>query len=358
MGRPAYKAQVVLNISGNGNHTTIRSQTDLWGQTVFTVYGLPGDYSYQAFVEGSEASTESRSFTVSSAPSRTMEPGGVAWLSAKDASSTTDMSAPNSKAALSAPPYTIKAKKPGLPAGAVPVLYLANAANYSFSEVVGELKGGELVFNLGYADPGNYTATIAVQSSSGIATSEERSLTFTGEGDDITFQNNYTYELPYPVNDSAVAKLTINNTLAAGDPHKVVRLLYVLPDENRTSYIYTYLILADRNMTDTLRVTAKDRSGKVVYEENRQVELVEMEPLFLDVPVPAYYEDGRRIEGLKMELEMQDYVLFFSDVWELICDPGAFVDGETWKIFFRNGMLTPNNRPGVVAKCFADLFPA
>jgi parallel beta-helix repeat protein len=356
-GAAAYKAQVVLNISGNGNYTTIRSPTDLWGQTIFTIYGLPGDYTYEAFVEGSDASTESRNFSVSSTPSRTLEPGSVAWVNAKDATATTDLSAPESTAALNAPPYIIRAKKAGLPAGSVPVLYLANLANYSFSEIVGESKGGELVFNLGYADPGNYTATIAVQSFSGIATSDERHLTFTGQGDDITFQNNYTYELPYPVNDSAMAKLTINNTLAAGDPHKVVRLLYVLPDENSTRYNFTYLILADRNMTDTLRVTAKDRRGKVVYEENRQVELVEMEPLFLEVPVPVYYEDGRRIEGLKMELEMQDYVLFFSDAWALICDPGAFVDGETWKTFFRNGMLTPNNRPAVFVKCFAGFVP-
>lgn len=356
-GAAAYKAEVVLNVSGNGNYTTIRSPTDLWGQTIFTVYGLPGDYSYEAYVEGSDASTESRSFSVSSTPSKTLEPGGVAWVSAKDADRTNDLSAAGSKATLNAPPYVIKAKKPGLPSGAVPILYLANAANYSFSEIVGEIKSGELVFNLGYADPGNYTATIGVQSSSGIATSDERTLTFTGDGDDITYQNNYTYELPYPVNDSAMAKLTINNALAAGDPHKVVRLLYVLPDENSTTYNFTYLILADRNMTDTLRVTAKDKSGMVVYEENRQVELVEMEPLFLDVPIPVYDEDGRRIEGLKVELEMQDYVLFFSDAWELICDPGAFVDGETWKIFFRNGMLTPNNRPAVVVKCFAGFVP-
>lgn len=356
-GAPAYKAQVILNISGNGNYTTIRSPTDLWGQTIFTIYGLPGEYSYQASVEGSEASTESRSFTMSSTPSQTLEPESVTWVSASDANSTIDLSATDSKAALDASPYVIKAKKTGLPPGATPVLYLAHAANYSFAEVVGEARGDELVFNLGYIDPGNYTATIAVQSSKGIATSKRRELAFTGEGDDITFQNNYTYEMPYPINSSSMAKLTINNTLAAGDPHKVVRLLYVLPDENKTKYIFTYLILADRNMTDTLRVTAKDRNGNVVYEENRQVDLAEMEPLFLDVPVPVYYEDGRRIEGLKMELEMQDYVLFFSDAWELICDPGAFVDGETWKIFFRNGMLTPNNRPGVVVKCFAGFVP-
>ena len=354
---PAYKAQVVLNLSGNGNYTTIRSMTDLWGQTIFAIYGLAGEYSYQASVEASNASTDRRTFTVSSTPSRTLEPGSVVWISAKDANGTTDLSAPDSTAPLSAPPYAIKAKKPGLTAGSTPVLYLANAANYSFVEVVGEARGEELVFNLGYVDPGNYTAAIAIQSSSGIATSEKRALTFTVQGDDITFQNNYTYEMPYPINSSAVAKLTINNTLAAGDPHKVVRLLYVLPDENRTKYIFTYLVMADHNTTDTLRLTAKDKNGKVVYEENRQVELAEMEPLFLDAPVPVYYEDGQRIEGLKMELEMQDYVLFFSDVWYLICDPGAFVDGETWKNFLRNGVLTPNNMVGVGFKCFAGFVP-
>lgn len=356
-GAAAYRSNVSLKISGNGNSTTIYSPTDLWGKTVFTIYGLAGEYSYQASVEGFEASTESRSFTVSSTPSRTLEAEGIAWVSASDANSTSSLSATTSKATLYAPPYVIKAKKAGLPRGATPILYLTHAANYSMGEVIGEVKGDEIVFKMGYADAGNYTASIAVQSSEGIVTSGKRELFFTGQGDDITFQNNYTYEMPYPVNSSSIAKLSINNTLAAGDPHKVVRLLYVLPDENKTKYIFTYMILADRNMTDTLSVKARDKNGRVVHEENKQVQLVEMEPLFLEIEVPVYYEDGKRIEGIKMELEMQDYVLFFSDMWELICDPGAFVDGETWKIFFRNGMLTPHNRLGVLFKCGASFVP-
>lgn len=356
-GAPAYRSNVYLKISGNGNSTTIYSPTDLWGKTVFTIYGLAGEYSYQASVEGFDAATESRSFTVSSAPSKTLEAEGVAWVSASDANRTSDLSAPGSKATLNAPPYVIKAKKAGLPRGATPILYLTHAANYSMGEIIGEVQGSDIVFKMGYADAGNYTASIAVQSTDGIVTSDKRELFFTGQGDDITFQNNYTYEMPYPINSSVIAKLSINNTLAASDPHKVVRLLYVLPDENKTKYIFTYMILADRNMTDTLSVKARDKNDRVVHEENKQVQLAEMEPLFIDVAVPVYYEDGRRIEGIKMELEMQDYVLFFSDMWELICDPGAFVDGETWKIFFRNGMLTANNRPGVVIKCFASFVP-
>ncbi len=356
-GAQAYRSNVSLRISGNGNSTTIYSPTDLWGKTVFTIYGLAGEYSYQASVEGFDAATESRSFTVSSTPSRTLEAEGVAWVSASDSNRTSDLSAPASKATLNAPPYVIRAKKASLPPDAVPILYLTHEANYSMGEVIGEVQGNEIMFKMGYADAGNYTASIAVQSSEGIVTSGKRELFFTGQGDDTTFQSNYTYEMPYPVNSSVLAKLSINNTLVAGDPHKVVRLLYVLPDENKTKYIFTYLILADRNMTDTLSVKATDKNGRVVHEENKQVQLVEMEPLFLDIGVPVYYEDGRRIEGIKMELEMQDYVLFFSDMWELICDPGAFVDGETWKEFFRNGMLTANNRPGVAIKCFASFVP-
>ncbi|MBN1324197.1 MAG: right-handed parallel beta-helix repeat-containing protein [Methanotrichaceae archaeon] len=355
-GKPASKASVLLDLVGAGSNETIRAETDIFGQTGFVISGPLGDYTYRATVEGFESSTEERRFSVDPTPSRTIDHEAIEWQSASDANETFDL-AGDDPVTLESPPFKITARIDGLADDAIPILYLRHWGNYSYQEVIGSCEGDEITFDLGYADPGNYTATIATQSSQGIATSREREIRFDWREADISQLNDYTYELPFPVDGGQMAKVTVSNSLEEGEPHKAMRLLYVMPDENLSQYIFTYAIISDRNLTDTLRVDVRDGSGTSLYHKVEEVRFEEYVPLYVDVPVPVYDSDGERIEGFKIKVEMDDYVLFFSDVYELICDPGAFVDGETWKIFWNEGMLTPHNKVGVVIKCYAGFVP-
>ncbi|GEM_PF-520827 len=355
-GKPASKASVLLDLVGAGSNETIRAETDIFGQTGFVISGPLGDYTYRATVEGFESSTEERRFSVDPTPSRTIEPEAIEWESASDANETFDL-AGDDPVTLESPPFKITARIEGLADDAIPILYLRHWGNYSYQEVIGSCEGDGITFDLGYADPGNYTATIATQSSQGIATSRERHIRFGWREADISQLHNYTYELPFPIDGGQMAKVTVSNNLAEGEPHKAMRLLYVMSDENLSQYIFTYAIISDRNLTDTLRVDVRDGSGTSLYQKVEEVRFEEYVPLYVDVPVPVYGSDGERVEGFKIKVEMDDYVLFFSDVYELVCDPGAFVDGETWKIFWNEGMLTPHNKVGVVIKCYAGFVP-
>ncbi|HWQ18565.1 MAG TPA: CARDB domain-containing protein [Methanotrichaceae archaeon] len=366
-GQPAYKARAALRLTNESGSTISNSTTDQWGNALFTISGPLGEYSYAASVDGYGASTGTRSFTVRQTSSRTIEPKSIIWMSASDANNTLDLtSSDSSNISLGAPPFVIRASKAGLADDATPLLYLDDWAGYCDTEVIGESSGDEITFDLGYVDPGNYTAYIATQSSEGLATSSARTISFSKGDADILLQNNYTYEMPYPINASSVGKLTVENSQLASDPHKAARLLCVIPDENKSNYIFTYAIVSDRNMTDTLRVEAKDKNGRIFFQESQPVNLSRLSPLFVDVSVPAQYEDGTRVESLDVSVKMDDPLFLLavlaiglagSATYIEYNDPGALQDKEAWSIFWKDGVLTPHDKKGVFAKCFASFVP-
>jgi len=366
-GQPAYNARAVLRLTNDSSSTTSNSTTDQWGNALFTISGPLGEYSYVASVEGLEASTKTRSFSVRQNSSRSIEPKSIIWMSASDANGTIDLTkSDSSNISLGAPPFVIRASKASLPDDATPLLYLDDRAGYCDVEVIGEASGDEITFDLGYVDPGNYTAYIATQSSEGLATSSARTVSFHAEDADILFQNNYTYEMPYPINASSVGKLTVENSQIASDPHKAARLLCALPDENKSNYIFTYAIVSDRNMTDTLKIEAKDKNGRIFFQESQPINLSRLSPLFVDVSVPAYYEDGTRVESLDVSVKMDDPLFLLavlaiglagSAAYIEYTDPGALRDGEAWDIFWKEGALTPHDKKGVFFKCFASFVP-
>jgi len=366
-GQPAYNARTVLRLTNDSSSTTSNSTTDQWGNALFAISGPIGEYSYMASIDGYEASTETRRFSVRQNSSQTIEPQSIIWMSASDANGTIDLSNSDSgNISLGAPPFVIRASKAGLADDATPLLYLDDWAGYCDIEVIGEASGDEITFDLGYVDPGNYTAYIATQSSEGLATSSARTTSFRAEDADVLFQNNYTYEMPYPINASSVGKLTVENSQIASDPHKAARLLCVLPDENKSNYIFTYAIVSDRNLTDTLKIEAKDKKGRTFFQESLPVNLSRLSPLFVDVSVPAYYEDGTRVESLDVSVKMEDPLFLLavlaiglagSAAYIEYNDPGALRDGEAWNIFLKEGVLTPHTKTGVVVKCFASFVP-
>jgi hypothetical protein len=177
-GKPAYAARALLNITGNGGIETLNSTTDIWGRAAFIVYGVAGEYEYQVSLDGYSASTEKRRFTVNNTSILTLEPMSIAWKSASDANSTFDLTGPSQRnITLVSPPFIIRGSKADLDVDAVPVLYLMNTG-YSYLDVFGEVLEGEIVFNLSYADPGDYQAYMSVISPGKLATSSYANISF------------------------------------------------------------------------------------------------------------------------------------------------------------------------------------
>lgn len=365
-GLPVSNATVALILTGPANTTTTLSQTDLWGTTVFSISGPAGEYSYQASVQGYGAATETGEFSVKSTPSRTIEPSGVRWVSASDAQATYDLAALDSTVTLNSPPFTIRAAKDGLIADTVPVLYLTNVSYYNAIEVIGRVEGDNIIFNLDYADPGLYVARIGTQSAEGLATSPMRLINFSAERADVMKQGNYTYEMPFPAGSGQALRMSINNSFVTKDLHKFVRLVGVLPDENKTSYVFTYLIASDIDSSDTLRISAKDSRGNIIFEDEKPVTLNRSEPLFATFAVPATRQDGSRVEEFSVDVRMDDPIFLIAGIvlafvgsaaYIQYTEPGALADGATWSEFWNNGMLTPHTYTGVTVKCIAGFIP-
>lgn len=365
-GLPVSNATVELILTGPSNTTTTLSQTDLWGTTVFSIAGPAGEYSYQAVVQGYGVATETREFSVKSTPLKTIEPSGVRWVSASDAQATYDLAAIDSTATLNSPPFTIRAAKDGLIAETVPVLYLTNVSYYNAVEVIGRVEGDNIIFNLDYADPGMYVARIGTQSSESLATSPMRLINFSAQSADVMKQGNYTYEMPFPAGTGQALRMSINNSYITKDMHKFVRLVGVLPDENKTSYVFTYMIVSDIDFSDTLRISAKDSHGNIFFEDEEPVTLNKSEPLFATFAVPTALQDGSRVEEFSVDVRMDDPIFVIvgvalafmgSAVYIECTSPGALADGATWSEFWNNGMLTPHNYWGVGFKCLAGFVP-
>jgi subtilase family serine protease/uncharacterized membrane protein len=355
-GEPAYAAKVVLNLNGCGITKSFYSTTDLWGNTIFTVYGPTGEFSYAVSVVGYDTTTGARHFTVNKTPSKIIEPLSISWQSVSDANTTFDLTgSAMEKITLDTSPFVFQATKTRIGPDATPILYLRHSANYSHTEVIGEIDEETIVFNFGYVDPGNYTVAIAIQSSDKIATSSSRKVVFTGNAD-ITKQRNYTYEWPFPIDAETMAKISVDTIAIESDPHKIVMLLYVTPNEDNSKYVFTYMIMSDKAMADTLRVVAKDHEGTILYEDTQSFDVDKFDPLYIDVPIPVYY-DGISIETFNIKITTDDptETICNGEVWK--DKNGVWHSHGTWWYFWHNGMLTPHNKVGVAAKCFAGFVP-
>ncbi len=359
-GQPAYLADVLLQVTGNGAPAIYTGVTDIWGNCVFTFAGPPGEYSYFARLKGYPASTQVRTFTVAADPVLTLQPFSIAWVSAADAGQVQDISGDQAAdMILESPPFVIKASAADIPLGAVPVLFLVSESGYSNGEIIGEIQGNDLVFNIGSeVDPVQYRATIGLQAEGVIATSESRYITFSDTDAAVDEVWDYHYQMPFPIDAATTGMLDIQNEAVAPNSHKLVRMVWMEPrDDSNDTYVFTYMIVADQTLDDTLIIKVSDSAGKVFYETTQPIHLEEYEPVFIDVPVPVFDESGQRIEDFSIDVITLDYCRFTNWVKSWTTAPGGVLDGETWSIFWKNGALTPQNRAGVFFKCMGSFLP-
>ncbi|MGB3460242.1 MAG: PKD domain-containing protein [Halobacteriota archaeon] len=358
---PVYDAEVLLEVTNRGLPATYSGTTDIWGKCIFAIAGPVGNCSYQASVANYSASTAIRNFSVSSTPILNLMPMAISWLSATDTQGTQDISSENvTNVTLDGAPYIIKATMQDMPEEAVPVLFITKEAGYMGGEIIGEIQGeNTIVFQLGpEIDPGQYRGTVALQATGIIATSQDKNFTFGDSQTESMEALNYTYQMPFPVDADTIGVVEMRNEMVEGDEHKVIRPVWLEPqDSNNSVYVFTYMIIADKTMNDTLFVTVKDSNGTILYQTTEPIHLEEYEAIFVDIPISVFNDNGTRIGEFQIEVTTLNPSRFVTWVKSWTTDSGGVFDKEVWKIFWNDGVLTPHNKVGVVFKCFGSFLP-
>ncbi|MFC1937725.1 CARDB domain-containing protein [Chloroflexota bacterium] len=349
---PAYGADVALEVAGLGLPQTYLGTTDLWGKALFTLFGPVADYSYQASIVGYPTSTPTRTFSVNPVPRKTVLPLSISWLNASDATQTFDLTDPAiEEVTLDTPPFTIRATKADLPEDMVPLLYLVDESYYANFEVIGAVDGDTLVFVIDSIDIGNYTATIAAQSElqETVSTSPSRKITFLDSFANDSQQLNYTYQLPFPIDEDEMNMLELDIEATETDPHKIVQFINVSPDETETHYIFTYMVIADHTMDDTIMINVTDSGQNILYDDTRAIHLEEYEAEFVNFPVPIF-DAGARLDDFVVDFTMLDRSTNKSWFRRWVVDPAVSL-GKGVRDRWNTDLLTPRSRVGVVAKC-------
>ena len=345
-GAPAYNSEVMLEVKGNGMPKNYTGYTDIWGKCIFTIVGPVGNYRYIAKVVGYPAHTPWRNFSVSTQPNFSIYPKSILWLRAQDAYRVYNISNNVSEIYLDGSPYIIKGRIDRYLFNATPVLFLFKEAGYMEGEVIGKVEGKTIVFEIGEEiDPGKYRCIMALQAPGFIATSEEKYFIF-GDNETSSLENmNFSYLMPYPINESKVGIIEMKNEL--NGKGKIIRLVWFERENN--SFIFTYMLVSNKTANDTIWIEVRNESS-IIYNYTRNVSFSEYKPIFIDVKVPIMNE-------FKIEIKANDPSRFISWIKSWTTDPGGIFDKETWKIFWKDGILTPHNRIGVIFKCVGSFLP-
>jgi hypothetical protein len=354
-GKPGYQSNVSLELSGHGLSETFYAITDLWGKAVFIVYGPTGEFSYTASIVGYNITTDTRTFTINETPMKAIT-DDIVWLSASDSDSTFDLTNESiDEITMDAPPFVFRANRSSMTDDTMAILYLNDESEYYSAEVIGEVEGDTITFDLAAIEMGSYSARIVTQSETELAISSSKKFILLDETE-ASEPVKYTYQVPFPINESSYEVLNIERQIDHVDsPNKIIKLLCVTPNDNNTNYVFTYMIIADQTMDDTVVVKVTDEHGSTLYESTQPIHLEEYEADFLDVPVPIYDASGDRIGEFNITVKTLNYFEWVGKVYHWATDTGGILDfgkDGTWHYFLKDGIFTPRNRAGVIGKCF------
>jgi PGF-pre-PGF domain-containing protein/uncharacterized repeat protein (TIGR01451 family) len=289
-GYPVLGVNVTLVISDGTTETLLYSVTDPMGLAVFRVHTPLGNYSYRAEARAQNASTETRHFTVNTTPYLSFAMG-VEWVSIADADSTYAGSADN--LVLDRAPYRIKANltNPLLNATAYLVLRWHFMPTQKIT-LQGTVNGSEVDFETSAVSPGNYSALIMVVSDTQVLLSETRNLSFTD--DSLRNFQEMTLIRHFDLNESDdnITSQTIVAKKVQEDPRKAIVLENIYLNDEKTAFVYDFLIVSNESMNDTLIVNVKDANGTIVYHLETNITLLANKPLSLNVSVPVEYATG------------------------------------------------------------------
>jgi uncharacterized membrane protein len=312
-GEPASEALVRLKMWSLEANTISEAWTDRWGHAIFTIYGHARTFNYYVELPGYGLSTETRTFTVNSTPAFELTQD-ISWVSVSDSNSTFNFPSDETFITLDAAPYAFDAFKEKIADNTSAILYLQPyvepeepevvriALRMTTIEILGNITGDTLKFNMDGVPPGNYTASIFTYSANEISMSESLNLSIT----DDPWQRgalNFAIQLPLALNSTHFYDTYVAQEVVKEDPNRIIDLWYVQPANSTTMLLFTYMIRTTEDMVDTAVIEARDSDGEVFYSEIRTVTLEKDKIQLLNVYLPAY-EENRIEEGFTVKLNM------------------------------------------------------
>jgi hypothetical protein len=294
-GEPVSNANVTLKAwNSNGKTIILNGASDLGGKAFFAVYGKADDYSYKAIVEDYKVETETRNFSVDTHPLYELSTGKINWVNVSDSNTTANNF--NETITLNTSPYIFRATKDIIGVNDTFVLNLRWDLDSQKQVLIsGSTENNNIVFNTSGIPVGNYTATIISQNGSRIEYSETINIS-ANDIYSIYKQKNYTFWVPFPVNNTYMATLNIDHKVLSEDRKLTLDLNDVgTNNHNKSEYLFKYVIISNETKNETVNLDIVTPRG-TLYQYVSQVYLEADVPSFINITIPVNYSEGDRIE--------------------------------------------------------------
>jgi hypothetical protein len=355
-GTPAYGANVSLTVWNETGTlwSTTCVETDFTGKAIFMVFGLAGNYSYQAELVDYGIETEKRSFSVDTSSLFEIHPEDITWIDVSDINSTFDLSQNVSRILLDQAPFTFRARKTTIDQNANFTLCLRwDFDKFKYIFVPGSIVNDTIVFETSSIPTGNFSAVVVYYSdSSGLSLSTLINITNT-DSSGMYLQGNYTYWQPFPLNSTHYVRLSIDRSVNSRDPAVAFDLYSIRPAGNNLLYNLTYLIGSNETTDKEFRICV-DASNNVLYDNTFELALEPWKPVFVSFTIPAYCDNGTLLSEFNATISSGSLfvnTLFQSSI-HYICDPRIWV-GADWG--FLKALLPPPSMAAAEARLRASL---
>ena len=305
-GEPVSNANVTLKVwNSNGKTIILNGVSDFYGKALFAVFGKADDYSYKAIVDVYKVETETRNFSVNSLNLFQLNHNNITWLNISDSNSTFYNF--NEPIILDNAPYIFSASKDTVSENEKFVLDLRWDLDKSKQIVIlGSYIDGGIIFNTSGIPVGNYTATVVSSSYSIISLSETINISVT-DINAIYEQNNYTFWVPFPVNDSYMTTLSINHTDLSSDSKIIFELNSIeLNQYNKSEYLFRYFVMSNVTKNEIIDIEINTQKG--VNNYSVPISMEANKPTLINVTIPINYtnrEEHFRIKTSIAKAELQ-----------------------------------------------------
>ncbi|NOZ82653.1 MAG: hypothetical protein GXN98_02375, partial [Euryarchaeota archaeon] len=249
-GEPVVGTNVSLTVTSSNGSMVLYGISDPFGLVYFKISGPVGNYSYRAEIVGYNTSTEKRSFTVS-AENASIVDIAIEWVEVGDLNSS--FAGELDSFTLDSAPFYFIANVTNPLLNATPIMVLEwDVLPSQRVYLSGELNGSTLVFTATSIPPANYTAYILLVSDNAVQVSMPKNISVTDYSlanlKDMTIVRNFKLN----ESDGNVTTLSIVAKRAEGDPRKNIVLTDIELNEERTAFIYHFVLTANETSIRSL----------------------------------------------------------------------------------------------------------
>ena len=306
-GKPVSNANVTLKAwNSKGKTIILNGVSDFHGKALFDIFGKADNFSYNAIVDDYKVETETRNFSVDSSSLFEISPGKIKWINVSDANTT--FSDFNETIVLNTSNYVFRASKD--PIGANDTFFLDLRWDLDPQKQVlnkGSVENGTIIFNTSGIPAGNYTATIVSLNGSKIELSDTVHIIAT-DINALYKKENYTFWVPFPVNTTYMTTLNIEHEILAHDSRVVFELYDVVPSNNKSEYLFEYIIIPDETFDANINLITETLNGSLT-DNTSSISLESGVPVFVNVTIPVNYTDGKRIEQFNITYSVADSII-------------------------------------------------